>query len=56
VLDLFKELGTKEYTLTDRDRDRLKITKAEAISHRIMRLKIPLVFPRMRVAGAKLRR
>ena len=57
VQKYFKELGCTVDVPNDTERGKLKITKAEAISHRHARLKLPLVFPKMRVqkAGKKKR-
>ena len=49
VQKYFKELGCTVDVLNDTERGKLKITKAEATSHRRARLKLPLVFPKMKV-------
>ncbi len=42
---------------TDMERGKWNITKAEGAAHRVARLRLPLVFPKMRVpkAGKKKR-
>lgn len=45
----YAELGCVVAAPTETERTRLKIGKAEAGSHRIARLRLPLVFPKMRV-------
>lgn len=57
VQKYFKELGCTVDVPNDTERGKLKITKAEATSHRRARLKLPLMFPTMRVqkAGKKKR-
>lgn len=45
----YAELGCVVVPPTDVERTALQVAKAEANAHRIARLKLPLVFPRMRV-------
>ena len=52
VQKYFKELGCTVDLPNDTERGKLKITKAEATSHRHARLKLPLVFPKMRLQNA----
>lgn len=57
IQSYFQELGCAVDTPTEVERGKLKITKAEGVGHRIARLRLPLVFPKMRVpkAGKKKR-
>lgn len=48
----FRELGSVVAQPTEIERAKLKITQAEAVGHRIARLRLPLVFPKMRVPMA----
>lgn len=52
----FVELGCVVTKPTDAEIGAMRITKAEAQSHRITRLKLPLVFPKTRVPKAAKRR
>lgn len=52
----FVELGCYVARPTDAERAVLKVTKAEAASHRIAKLKLPLVFPKIRAPVAAKRR
>lgn len=45
----YQELGCAVAPPTEIERRKLKITKAEGVAHRIARLRLPLVFPKMRV-------
>ncbi len=49
VRNYFVELGCTISLPTEAERGALKITKAEGSSHRIAKLKLPLVFPKMRI-------
>ncbi|KAK5001236.1 DNA-directed RNA polymerase I subunit rpa49 [Elasticomyces elasticus] len=52
----FHELGCRVQSLTDKERESLKIaSKAAAAQHRIAKLKIPLDFPKVRRPAAKRR-
>ncbi|CAD6563762.1 MAG: DNA-directed RNA polymerase I subunit rpa49 [Alectoria sarmentosa] len=55
VQKYFQELGCAIALPTEIERGKLKMTKAERVGHRIARLRLPLVFPKMRVpmAGKK---
>ena len=52
----YAELGGTVAAPTDSQRDKLGITKAEASSHRIAALRLPLVFPKMRIPMASKKR
>ncbi len=56
VRNYFVELGCVISLPTEAERLALKITKAEGSSHRIAKLKLPLVFPKMRVPVTAKRR
>ena len=51
----YRELGCKVSGPTEKERERLKISKAEATQHHIAKLKIPLDFPKQRNFPAKRR-
>ncbi|KAF2811577.1 uncharacterized protein BDZ99DRAFT_461604 [Mytilinidion resinicola] len=56
LMTLFKEIGARDSTPTDTERERYRIkSKAEAVAHRMAKLRIPLVFPKQRVMGPKRR-
>lgn len=57
VQTYFQELGCGVDRPTEIERGKLKITRVEGAGHRIARLRLPLVFPKMRVpkAGKKKR-
>ena len=52
----FQELGCAVAPPTETERAKLKITKAEGVGHRIARLRLPLVFPKMKVPIARKRK
>ena len=56
VTKYYAELGCVTATPTDVERSALGISKAEAPNHRIARLKLPLSFPKTRMANAKRRK
>lgn len=49
ITQYFHEIGCAITAPTEKDRERLKITKAESSNHRMARLRIPLDFPKPRV-------
>jgi len=51
----YRELGCKVSGPTEKERETLKITKAEAVQHHIAKLKIPLDFPKQRNLPVKRR-
>jgi len=51
----YRELGCKISGPTEKERERLKISKAEAIQHHIAKLKIPPEFPKQRNLPVKRR-
>lgn len=51
----FHEIGCRVGAPTEAERLKLKITKAEAASHRVARLRLPLEFPKVRNLPAKRR-
>lgn len=55
ITQYFHELGCKVNPPTEAERTKLKITKAEAVNHRVAKLKIPLDFPKQRVMASKRR-
>jgi DNA-directed RNA polymerase I subunit RPA49 len=56
VQQYFKELGCKTVALTEAEREKKKINKAEARSHKMAKLRIPLDFPKVRVIRNKNKR
>ena len=51
----FRELGCRVAPLTEKDRERLSVARAEAKGRVMARLKLPLEFPRQRALPAKRR-
>ncbi|KAI9679058.1 MAG: DNA-directed RNA polymerase I subunit rpa49 [Trizodia sp. TS-e1964] len=45
----FAEIGCKVVAISDAEKSRRHMTKAEALAHRMARLKLPLEFPKQRV-------
>lgn len=56
VQKYFQELGCIVALPTENEREKLKITKAERANHRHARLRLPLVFPKVRVPMARKKR
>lgn len=52
----YTELGCVVVPPTDAEREKLRITKAERHNHRIAKLRLPLVFPKMRIPISKKRK
>lgn len=52
----YQELGCTVSLPTETEKMAMKIKKTEAITHRLAKLRIPLVFPRMRVPVARKKR
>ena len=52
----FHELGCAVAPPTETERAKMKITKAQGVGHRIARLRLPLVFPKMRIPMARKKR
>lgn len=48
IAQYFHEIGCRVGAPTEAERQKMKITKAEAASHRMARLRLPLDFPRQR--------
>ncbi|KAF2095234.1 A49-like RNA polymerase I associated factor [Rhizodiscina lignyota] len=55
ITQYFHEIGCTITAPTERERERTKITKAEAFNHRMARLRIPLDFPKQRVMAQRRR-
>ena len=56
IAQYFKELGCRVNPPSEAERLKMKVTKAEAISHKLAKLKLPLEFPKARVVVASKRR
>ena len=52
----YQELGCTVALPTETERAAMNLKKAEAITHRLAKLRLPLVFPKMRVPAARKRR
>lgn len=52
----FRETGARVGNLTEKEREKRGLSKAEAAVHKIARLKLPLEFPKQRVMAASKRR
>ena len=55
IKQYFAELGCKVAAPTESDLAKLKITKGESKSHFMAKLKLPLVFPKVRTGPSKKR-
>ncbi|CAI6333404.1 unnamed protein product [Periconia digitata] len=55
VRQYFAELGCRVAAPTETDRTKLKLTKAESLNHFVARLKLPLVFPKIKTGPSKKR-
>ncbi|KAI9818406.1 MAG: DNA-directed RNA polymerase I subunit rpa49 [Pycnora praestabilis] len=55
IQQYFKEIGCQVNAPTEADRMKMKLSKTEAASHKIARLRIPLEFPKQRVIARKRR-
>jgi DNA-directed RNA polymerase I subunit RPA49 len=51
----YHELGCKVASLTEREKERMGVAKSEAAQHRMAKLRLPLEFPKQRVAQRKRR-
>ncbi|KAF2142957.1 uncharacterized protein K452DRAFT_248606 [Aplosporella prunicola CBS 121167] len=51
----FHEIGCRVGPPTEKQRENMRITKAEAVNHKIAKLRIPLDFPKQRALPAKRR-
>jgi DNA-directed RNA polymerase I subunit RPA49 len=52
IKQYFHEIGCKITVPTEAERNKMKISKAEATNHNIAKLRLPLNFPRVK-AGPK---
>lgn len=55
ITQYFRELGCVVTPMTDAEMTRLKLSKAEGKARKVARLRLPLVFPKVRVPSKKRR-
>ncbi|KAH0544411.1 hypothetical protein FGG08_001437 [Glutinoglossum americanum] len=53
ITQYFQEIGCKVQLPTEKERERMKLTKAEATLHKLAKLRIPLEFPKTRQIRTK---
>ena len=55
IKQYFLEIGSKVHVPSETERTKMKLSKAEAASHLIARLKLPLAFPKVKSGPSKRR-
>lgn len=53
ITQYFHEIGCAVTPPTEKDRERLRLSKADVPNHRIARLRIPLDFPKQRIIAQR---